>query len=659
MAHVITKPAILLAMGVLAACAAAADEDLALKVTANRGQIYLGESFILEVTISGSSQPVAPDLSRLVNCRIKALGSRDISNYSITIINGRITKEGFTGRVVSYEITPTAAGTLQAGPVSVAVEGRALTEPGPAVRVTDIEKQDLVLISVAASRETVLVDEPFDIALRVLIRRLPPGRFADVEPLFPGNPPDLSAPYLAGEGLDGLVGPDIRQLLQARLVTGDNQPGLAINNITLAPSPFDFNSLLHGISGESRKARFALDRRSTEQNGRAYHEYSLTLTFTPREEGNYVFGPVVFKGAVPVEVNDQGQARGTPVFAVGPAGTVRVVPPPEEGRPPGFTGALGTNLTAAAELDAATGNIGDPLKLTLSLAGQVRFDKMLPPKLNLQTNIVRHFTVYDNTVQTVKQDQQRRQYLYTLRPTHAGAFELPPIEIAYYDTQARQYKTVATAPIPLVIRRGTEVTARHLQGHTNRPPERKSEAVVAAETPAPCRTAPEGAHPASLLGDRPWLPAAGAAGPTLYLLTLAGGLIRRRRGHWKLAARRRRALASARRRLQAARRDPSLAGRRVCAAITSYLADRLGAPPAGLTPGDARRRLEQAGISAPVSAALAAIFERHFNAGFSKQVPAGGAAEDIRQAGELLENIDRQTRNWKALATEGSGERQT
>jgi len=121
MLHVITKSTAMIVLALLAFTAAA--EEPTLKVVANRNQVYLGESFIIEITLSGSSQPVAPDLSRLRNCAIKPLGSRDISQYSFTIINGRMMKQGFSGRISSYEITPTGAGKLQVGPISVTVDG--------------------------------------------------------------------------------------------------------------------------------------------------------------------------------------------------------------------------------------------------------------------------------------------------------------------------------------------------------------------------------------------------------------------------------------------------------------------------------------------------------------------------------------------------------
>src|SRR5450759_3187584 len=327
-----------------------------------------------------------------------------------------MTRQGFSGLIISYEITPLTAGLFRAGPVGATVNGRRLTAEGPSLTVTDIEKQDLVKLAITSSSETALMDEPFDITLTVQIKRLS-GKFAEAEPIFPYNAPILTIPWLTVEGIPGLNGPDINQLLN-KLLIQNNRPGFAINDYTRQPDLFDFSSFM---SGAKRLALFALDHRLTRQNGTDYVEYSLALPYSPKDEGNYVFGPMVFKGSVPVETDDMGKANGMAIFAAGPACTVRVIPPRGLYRPACFSGAIGSNLAVKASLDATTCSVGDPLKLTLELTGRVRFDKMLPPKLALQTNLLAHFTIYDNTVQTVKQDATCR-YIYTLRPTHAGAF---------------------------------------------------------------------------------------------------------------------------------------------------------------------------------------------------------------------------------------------
>ena len=227
----------------LAAALPLVADDVTVKIEANRNQLYLGESFILQVNVSGAGE-AEPDLSQIKNSKVRSLGKQNISNFSISFVNGQITRQGFSGLIISYEITPLAAGPFRAGPVVVTVNGRRLTAEGPSLTVTDIEKQDLVKLAITSSSETVLIDEPFDITLTVLIKRLT-GRFANAEPLFPDTPPILTIPWLAAEGIPGLNGPDINQLLN-KLLIQNNRPGFAINDYTRQPDPFDFSSFMSG-----------------------------------------------------------------------------------------------------------------------------------------------------------------------------------------------------------------------------------------------------------------------------------------------------------------------------------------------------------------------------------------------------------------------------
>lgn len=633
----------------------AAAEEPGLKVEVNRQQLYMGESFILKVTVSGDAVGVEPDLSQLKECTIRPLGSHDISNYSFVFVNGRMLRQGFSGRMYHYEVVPLKAGTLTVGPVAVALDGRRLTAAGPAVVVTDIERQEVVRLTVRASRETVLVDEAFDVTLRVRIQALADPHTA-TEPLFTDKPPALQAPFLSGEPIAGLSGPDVRQWLQAHVLSGSQQPGLTINDVRLQRDPFDFDSMfgLHGFFDEPRLARFGLDKNRVDRDGRPYWEYTVTLHYTPSEEGAYVFGPVTFKGAVPVEVDARGQAKAANIFAVGPAATVRVIPPPEEGRPLAFTGALGTNLAVTAALDTAVCNAGDPLKLTLTLSGQVRFDKMAPPKLGLQTNLLERFTLYDAATETVKGDQERR-YLYTLRPNQAGAYDLPPIEIAYYDTAARAYRTLRTDPIHLQVRPSSEITAAQIVGHTNRPGETRAELAPPDITrSAPPRRTAAGADTVALLGDPALLGMAGV-GPACYALALLGQFILAHNAAWQRAARRRRALTVATARLQALNDrsdagDPRVTASALCEIVRQYMTDRFQCPGAALTPDDLRRLLRAHSLDEAVVDASGALFERHFNAAFDVSSDSESVAKDAVQWQHLLATIQRQSRGQRRFS---------
>lgn len=629
----------------LAASVLLAAEKVTVNLEANRNQLYLGESFILQVNIAGAAA-AEPDLSQIKNAKIRSLGQQNISKFSISFINGQMTRQEFSGLMINYEITPLVAGSFQAGPVSVTVNGRSYTAAGPALTVTDIEKQTMAKLAITSSSETVLIDEPFEITLTVQIKCLP-DKLSEAEPIFPADPPVLTIPWLNPEGAAGLKGPDLERLLNGLLIP-NNRPGFAINDYVRQPDLFDFSSLM---PGGRRRAVFALPHRRVRQDGNDYVEYQLTLSYTPKDEGNYVFGPAVFKGPVPVVPDDSSQVQGLAIFAVGPASTVRVIPAPEQGRPASFTGAVGSNLASKISLDTTVCAVGDPLKLTLELTGPVRFDKMLPPKLAQQTNLLENFTVYDNTVQTIKGDSNC-QYIYTLRPTRAGAFQVPPIEVAYYDVKSRSYRVVATEPIALVVKRSSEVTAKEILGDTNRLRVAAKSDDERTRPIAPVRAAATGADPVALLGSPAWLVISGI-GPGLFLIGLIIRFFQEHSEQYKSRRQRHQAWARAARRLNTATRsgardgagktDSSVANL-LCAVIRQYLAERLDVSAASLTPEEVRHLLTRSGVGPQLTEELSRLFEHCFNASFSTRAELKDFYAASRQLIKLIKAIEQALR---------------
>ena len=49
--------------------------DVTVNVEANRNQLYLGESFILQVNVSGAGE-AEPDLSQIKNSKVRSLASK-------------------------------------------------------------------------------------------------------------------------------------------------------------------------------------------------------------------------------------------------------------------------------------------------------------------------------------------------------------------------------------------------------------------------------------------------------------------------------------------------------------------------------------------------------------------------------------------------------
>ena len=136
-----------------------------------------------------------------------------------------------------------------------------------------MEQQSWVTLRLTASRNDVLVNEPFDLRLAVRIRRLT-GALAALDPLYPDAAPLLNLPYLSGAEIDGLKAPDINALLNSRLLPDQRQPGFALNSFAVQsglPDPSDFDSFFrNGGAFQPRQARFRLDREWVTADGSEY-----------------------------------------------------------------------------------------------------------------------------------------------------------------------------------------------------------------------------------------------------------------------------------------------------------------------------------------------------------------------------------------------------
>jgi hypothetical protein len=612
-----------------------------IQVTANRNRIYLGEAVVLTVKVTGSATVSQPDLSAIKAGRARFLDDQTFSYFSM----GAGQPQATVARIFNFEVAPANAGSFAAGPVTVTVDGRPYSVGGPVIEVTGVQQQDDVIIRISASRDSALVNEPFEVALSVSVRRLE-GAYTEVDPLDPNDPPALSVPFLDGQPVDGLTCPDVRRMLQERLQADRSRAGFAVNNYTYRPDPFDMRSMFDMDSFfQDRKAKFSFDRRTVEQGGKTYFEYSLRLPYVAKQEGTYTFGPAVFKGKIIGAVDAQRHGMMKDIFTVGPACTVRVVPPPERGRPPSYVGAIGSNIVVEATLDTQTCNVGDPLKLALSISGDVTLDNVFTPPLWNQASVTKLFRLYQDTVQTSAKGG-RREYVYTLRPTQEGNIEVPPLEISYYDSNERAYRTVTTRPIPVRAHAAHEVRLPNfLSSVTNRAGEGLAVAMQDNYVPAPVTVDRRGADPFAVAGSA-WLLALGLAGPAAFSIAVTARGLRRLAARRAPEARQRRELKLAMDMLREARRlsdrDPSAAGTVFSNGLRKYLAIRFGAGEAGLTPEDARRIMADSAVAPDLAAELAGIFERTFNAAF---VHGSGADRDLKadleRARSLVETLQR------------------
>ena len=608
-------------------------QNLDLHLSVNRKHIYLGESFHLTAKVVGSNKSLRLDLSGMKNCSTKDLGNYDISRSRVIMINTRVHRERFVGREYHYAITPLTAGSFDVGSV-VLVDGQnTVARAGPTIDVTGIEKQELVDITVRSSRETVLVGEPFTITLSVALKTLG-GRASHIDPINPRATPALDVPWLNMKPIPGLQSPEIRQTLQEILLQRPSAPGFHINDFTIEQRPSFFT-----VTGSEERARFSLPRTNTDRAGQRFFDYTLSLTYMPKEEGHYTFGPVIFKGDVLTAVTSAGTAVTEPVFAVGPAYTVRVIPPTEEGRPDSYIGAIGSDLAVTATLDAQTCNVGDPLSLTLSISGDVRFDNMFPPSLGTSEGVLDCFTVYEDSIKTLTENDVRK-YIYTLRPTKAGTYELPPIDISFYDVNTRTYKTVSTQPVPIRARKTVELSPEDILTTATD----KQDTIILSKQDnwaiAPITMVAAGAVPTPIVLER-WHIAIIIIAPLICIITLLASLTIERTSRHRSARRQRHALKHALAVLRKARTSRDRSADLVVKAMRGYLADRFGVTGSSITPPDATRILSAQGIDRPLIDRFVEIMGRCFNLAYdSLERETLDIGNDCRSASEVISEIE-------------------
>lgn len=616
--------------------------DVEMAVAATPRQIYLGDTVTLTVKVSGIGHAPEPDLSAIQNCTVVRQGSQDQNYQHVTIINGKMERTGFRGRIFTYNVTPRETGRIPLGPVRLAHEGDTYQATGPVVTVVGAEKQDRVLVRLEASRDTVIVNEPFEITVAVSIRRLD-GSYAGIDPFDTSNPPDLTVPHLQFQARPGLAGDDPQTILQSRVISGRRSAGFGINGINLNRNPINSFFSFDPMHADSR-AIFRFERSEDTLRGKPYLTYRLTTRHVPKQEGAYAFGPIVFKGRAFTAVDAAGQATTRRIFASAPALTVRVAPPPRKGRPGSYVGAIGSNLVVDASLDTQTCNVGDPLRLTLTVRGAMSVDNLRAPRLGRQEALLDAFRVYDDTVEAETLDDGKA-FTCIVRPIRAGTLELPPIEVAYYDSQARRYEIVRSEPIPLVAYQAAEVQENFVLAATNQPTRGAEVEREGLPIPAPITVTPTGSLPVP-----PWLAVwqaiTLAAGPAAFAFLGLVALIRFRLTSTADSRKRRAALAKGRRLIEQAVRKAGRApdeGRTLLfAGLRKYLAHRLGGTESGLTPRDAARLLREQEVDPELARTLVEILDRTFNAQYDPSAASNqDLAKDTRAVRAALRRLEK------------------
>lgn len=557
-----------MALLLLLASTAAAQPQLQARVDRD----VVGEDETLELTVTvigeGLGGQKEPTLPPLDGFRIVSKATQQ----SISLVNGVI--QSSTNYV--YELQPTRTGQLKIPPITLKIRGRTLQTPPITVTVTPSAPPPAAS---SAHKEK-------------------------ATPMWPGPAsssgwPPAEKPAAVKHAVDrktAYVGQQITYtftFMQCEQLYGDvhyspaSTPGFVAED--LPPPPQSYETI----------------------HGRVYSIQRRLKALFPTAPGQHTIGPASVTAILDPFVGEE-QLVADPI-------PVHVLPLPQAGQPADFAGAVGT-FTVHLRTDRSIVRAGETIHCIVEIEGTGNIRTLGPPQLSLPDWIRVYKAGEQRTARPGEGNKigGKALFSYLLLPRQAGTLRLGPIRYSYFDPEARIYRTVTSSYLDITITPGASAAT----------------AAAAADELRPLK---------QQLGrplPQPWLTSL-----TFWIIIalpwpVLGWLAWRRWQQWRLAVapeyvRAATAYTLALKRLSLAEKwlkqgNLEAYYGEIQAALLDFIADRTGAPPAGLTAEKAYQLLVAHNVSPSMASAAQRLIERASAGRF-----APGAA-DPKQAAQLL-----------------------
>ena len=138
---------------------------------------------------------------------------------------------------------------------------------------------------------------------------------------------------------------------------------------------------------------------------------------------------------------------------VAPGIEIQVDPLPE--RPASFSGGVG-KFTISAQLDKTETKANDPISMRIIISGIGNLKLMKQPVINVPKDFDKYEPkVTDKTKLTHNGIEGSMIYDVLIVPRHQGQYEIPPVELTYFDTSENTYKTIKSESFTLDVAKGS------------------------------------------------------------------------------------------------------------------------------------------------------------------------------------------------------------
>lgn len=408
-------------------CLFAADVRVGARVD-TKSVIYAGDRFGYHVILEGVSKAGDVDVSALSDYFPKLAGSKDYSERSITIVNGRRTQTTNQRYVMTYSLLAGKPGILKLPGVNVTVGGKVFKTNPLSVNVVAPGESDKLALEISVSKKKCYAGEPVEISLKWYVHGSV-ASFVGVNGVSFNSPIfDSSAFYIE------------------RII---NEP-MALKN----------KKNFVGLQLNGKNVPFV--QRGVNRKGEDWVELSYSAVFIAKHAGNIQIepshvsvdiadGPVVSRGLF------GGNQRETNRYMDKSQGAeLEVVSLPDVARPKEAYGLVG-NYTIASDVSSTTVDVGQPITLTVIVGGSKLLSPVLWPDLESTEGFAGNFKISTQREDPVVEGGQKI-FTMTIRVSNDSITEIPAIPLAFFDTDKGEYVTAKSKPIPLKVNPSDVVT---------------------------------------------------------------------------------------------------------------------------------------------------------------------------------------------------------
>lgn len=619
------KRLIYILVGILFSCHMALAADLSVRSAVEKTKVSVGEPFIFQIQVSGSEDPEQPDTSVIKDFDVVFQGGQRNSSSSITIVNGKVTKDVKQGYYFNYQLTPTRAGRLTIPSIKVTADGSTSATEPIWISVSEPTETEDFKLRASLSSTRCYVGEPVILTVTWYIGK-DVRDFSFTLPVLSNDSFRFDNVEVSGQQAGNVY----------RIPIGTEEVAGVKGRGTLDGSEFTtitFKKVLIPIrSGDvniepavvSCSALTGYQRQQSRSNDRFFDDFFNDDFFGTGRTGVYET-VVVPSNSLALKIMDL----------------------PEEGRPADFAGHIG-RYAISADATPLEVSVGDPITLTLRLTGPAYLENVDMPALEKQSALTGDFKIPSERA-TGEISGKSKVFTQTIRPLRADIKEIPAIELPYFDTETRTYEIARTEPIPLIVRETRMITALDAEGNagyfnTGSEVESLDKGIAFNYEDA---TVIEDASAGDLYSSRSSLVRCLVLGPPLiYLMLLSGVYFYRHRNSDSDRIRSRKAYSLLTSSLKAAGHAGSMsdgcAG--VLDALRNYLGDKLHMAGKALTFNDVKDRLSTGGLDQKTMGELESLFRQCEEGRYAGTTGPGDVAPLVERTLMLAKEIERKWR---------------